>query len=154
METDYSNYSGYSTHAPVNPDMAAGLAILGLGFLFLLLLILVIFYVYMAVCLIKIARKTKTEKAWMAWIPIANIILMLQIAKKPLWWLVLFFIPGANIVFTVLVWMEISKILGHPEWLGLLMIVPVATLVIPGYLAFSDASSPITPITPPIQPAA
>lgn len=151
MGTDYSNYGGYGTEPIANP--AAGLVIVGIGLLLLLLLIVVIFYVYMAVCLVKIAHKTKTENAWLAWIPIANIILMLQIAKKPLWWLILFFIPGANIVFTVLVWMEISKMLGKPEWLGILMIVPIANLVVPGYLAFSDTSASTTPTAPPIQPA-
>src|ERR1019366_2738258 len=47
-------------------------------------------YIYGALAFQTIAKKTNTENDWLAWIPIANIILMLNIAKKPLWWIVLF----------------------------------------------------------------
>ena len=95
----------------------------------------------------KIAKKAQVENAWFAWIPILNIILMLNIAKKPLWWLILFFIPIANIVFMVLVWMEISRTLKKPEWLGILMIIPLANLIVPAYLAFSKDETPAEPIS-------
>ena len=55
-----------------------------------------------------------------------------------MWWLFMFFIPGINIVFTILVWMEIAKAVGKPEWWGILIIVPFVNLIVPGYLAFSD----------------
>lgn len=135
----------------------AGLAILG-GFMLFFLLIFVAVYIFMAICLMKIAKKTNTENAWFAWIPILNIILMVQCAKKPIWWIILFFIPFVNIVAAIMVWMAISKNVGKPEWLGILMILPVANIVIPGYLAFSDdttatpepvVSTPETPSEPP-----
>lgn len=40
-------------------------------------------YVYVALALSTIATKTNTENGWLAWIPIANLILMFNIAKKP-----------------------------------------------------------------------
>ena len=95
----------------------------------------------MAVCLMKIAKKTNTENAWFAWIPILNIILMIQCTKKPLWWIILFFIPFVNIVASIMVWMAIAKNLGKPEWLGILMLIPIANFVIPAYLAFSDSGN-------------
>src|SRR6266568_9692264 len=64
---------------------AAGLAILG-GMLFVFLIFGAVFYVYLALALQTIAKKTNTEDAWWAWIPILNALLMLNIAKKPLWW--------------------------------------------------------------------
>ncbi len=95
-------------------------------------------YIYIALALQTIANKTHTENAWLAWIPIANIILMVMIAKKPIWWILLFFIPVANIVFLVLVWMAIAEARGKPNWWGILMIIPFANLVVPGYLAWAD----------------
>jgi len=60
------------------------------------LLFFAVFYVYTALALMTIATKTNTKDGWLAWIPIANIILMLNIAKKPIWWIILFLIPPVN----------------------------------------------------------
>lgn len=109
--------------------------------LYVQLIFLVIFYVYFAYCLMVIANKTGTENAWMAWIPIANVILMLQIAEKPLWWVILAIIPCVNLAFIILsifIWMAIAEKRGKPNWWGILIIVPFANLIVPGYLAFSD----------------
>jgi len=48
-------------------------------------------YTYLDSCLQIIAGKTNTENGWLAWIPIANIYLSCKIARKPGWWLLLFF---------------------------------------------------------------
>ena len=101
-------------------------------------IIMIIFYVYMAICLMKIAQKTNTENAWFAWIPILNIVLMLMVAKKPIWWLILMLIPIVNIIIAIIVWMAIAEARGKPNWIGILMIVPFVNLIIPGYLAFSS----------------
>ena len=120
-----------------NEGAAAGLAVLG-GMLFFLLAILAVFYVYMSLALQTIAKKTNTENAWLAWIPIVNIILMLNIAKKPLWWILLFFVPLVSIVILIIVWMQIAVARNKPNWWGILLIVPVVGLIVPGYLAWSD----------------
>jgi len=85
-----------------------------------------------------IAAKTNTANAWLAWIPIANLILMLTVAKKPLWWLLLLLIPIVGLVVGIMVWMAIAEARGKPNWWGILMLVPVANFVVPGYLAWSD----------------
>ena len=94
-------------------------------------------YVFTSFCLHTIARKTNTEHAWLAWIPIANLYLVCRIAGRPWWWLLLFFIPIVNIVVGVIVWMGIAEARDKNKWLGILMIVPIANLVMLGYLAFS-----------------
>lgn len=48
-------------------------------------------------------------------IPFYNVIVLLQIAKKPEWWLVLFFIPIVNIVFYIIMLNGISKQFGKTE---------------------------------------
>jgi hypothetical protein len=116
---------------------AAGLALAG-AFMLVFLVFFAALYVYMALALSTIAKKTKTENPWLAWIPIANIVLMLNIAKKPIWWIILCFVPLVNIVILIMVWMAIAEARGKPNWWGILMIVPVVGLIVPGYLAWAD----------------
>lgn len=97
-----------------------------------------IIYVYFAVCIMMIANKTNTPNAWLAWIPILNVFLMLMITKKPLWWFILLLIPIVNIVIGIIVWMGIAEARGKPSWLGILMLIPGVNLVIPGILAFTE----------------
>lgn len=95
-------------------------------------------YVWIALCLYIIANKTNTANAWLAWIPVGNVILACQIASKPWWWVFLFLIPIANFVFAIIVMWKICEARNKPGWLGILMIVPIANLIVPGILAFSD----------------
>jgi len=153
MGNDFSSYGDYGAAAqPVSPNVAAaGLVFVG-GMLLFMAVIFLIIYIYMSVCLMKMAHKTNTPNAWLAWIPIINVILMLQIAKKPLWWIILFFIPLVNIVIGIMVCMAIAKALGKPEWIGILTIVPIVNIIIPGYLAFSKNEAPQTPPVAPTSP--
>jgi uncharacterized membrane protein YhaH (DUF805 family) len=79
---------------------------------------------YLAVIIVVIAGLWKTfEKAgkpgWASLIPIYNIIVMLEIAGKPLWWIILFFIPCVNFVAVILVFMAFAKAFGKSEVFGL-----------------------------------
>jgi glycerol-3-phosphate acyltransferase PlsY len=128
--------------------VGAGLAVLG-GFMFFFFLFVLAIYIFMAICLMKIAKKTNTGNAWFAWIPILNLILMIQCSKKSLWWIILFLIPFVNIIASIIIWMNIAKNLGKPEWLGILTILPLLNIVIPAYLAFSDSdTASIAPTSP------
>lgn len=95
-------------------------------------------YVYFAFSLMTIANKTGTENSWFAWVPILNIILMLQIADKPIWWIILLLIPFVNIVIAIMLWMAIAEARGFPSWWGVLLIVPFVGIIVPGYLAFAE----------------
>jgi len=108
------------------------------GMLLFILVLAAACYVYVALALSTIATKTNTENPWLAWIPIANVVLMLNIAKKPVWWIILFLIPFVSIVIAIIVWMGVAEARGKPNWWGILLIVPVAGLIVPGYLAWAD----------------
>jgi len=112
--------------------------LLGAGVFTFVLICALLGYVYHALALQTIASKTNTENAWLAWIPIANIILMLNIARKPIWWIVLFFVPLVNIVIAVLLLMGIAEARNKPNWWGILWILPLIGIIVPGYLAWSD----------------
>lgn len=113
-------------------------ALLAGGMLIFILIFAAAIYVYFALALSTIATKTNTENPWLAWIPIANVVLMVMIAKKPIWWVILFFIPIVSIVMAILVWMGIAEARGKPNWWGILLIVPIVGLAVPGYLAWAD----------------
>lgn len=97
----------------------------------------IVFYLFFSLCLQFIAIKTNTSNAWLAWIPIANFYLMCKVAKKPIWWLLCFFVPILNIIIMILLWAGIAEARNKPSWLGVLMLLPVVNLFIPAYLAFS-----------------
>ena len=84
------------------------------------------------------ANKRGIENAWLAFIPIADIYIACMIANKPAWWVVLCLIPFVNIIAGIIIWMGIAEAMGHPNWLGILWIVPIANLFLPGYLAWSN----------------
>jgi len=110
---------------------------MGAAFLFMFVILAAV-YVYIGLALQTIAKKTNTENAWWAWVPILQVILMLNIAKKPIWWIILCFIPLVNIVIGIIVWMAIAEARNKPSWWGILLIVPVVGIIVPGYLAWSD----------------
>ena len=64
------------------------------------------------------------KPGWAAVIPIYNAIVLLEIVGKPLWWIILFFIPCVNIVFLVWVTNLLSKSFGQSEGftVGLLLL--------------------------------
>lgn len=52
------------------------------------------------------------KPGWAIIVPIYNLIVMLEIAKKPVWWIAMFLIPIANIVFLIMMLDGISKNFG------------------------------------------
>jgi hypothetical protein len=77
------------------------------------------------------------KPGWGAIIPIYNIVLLLEIADRPLWWLLLFFIPCVNIVVSILVALDIARNFGKEAIFGVgLAFLPFIFYPI---LGFSDA---------------
>ena len=78
---------------------------------------LVALVVELAIILLAIAGLWKTfEKAgqpgWGSIIPIYNIILLLRIAGRPLWWVILFFIPLVNFIIGIIVPIDVARSFG------------------------------------------
>jgi len=79
--------------------------------------------VWLAVLVLTLAGLWKVfikagKPGWAAIIPIYNVIVLLEIAGKPLWWVVLFFIPLVNIVAVVIVWVEVAHRFGRSTAFG------------------------------------
>ena len=104
----------------------------------------IVVYVFVALALMTIAQKRKVENAWLAWIPIANIYLMTQIAGVPAWWTALVLLPIVPMIgslammaaFAYLWWLICEK-LGKPGWWGIVIaVVPLVNLVFLGALVW------------------
>lgn len=75
---------------------------------------MIIVYVIQIVGMWKIFEKAN-KPGWAAIIPIYNVIVMLEIVGKPLWWIILFLIPCVNIVFAIWTINLLSKSFGQSE---------------------------------------
>lgn len=114
------------------------------GFLSIILAFFLITYIYVCSCLFLIAKKTGTPARWRAWVPIANLFLMCDIASISYWWLLLILTGAVPLLgifaqagLVIFLWNRIALARGKPGWLGFLMIIPLAGFFITGYLAFS-----------------
>jgi hypothetical protein len=109
------------------------------GMMFMVQMIFAIgLYLIMGFALMTIAKKLGEENGWWGFVPILNLLLMVKLAQKEMWWVILFFIPCVNIVIMVMCWMVIAERRGKPNWMGILMIVPCVNWIVPLYIAFSD----------------
>lgn len=82
---------------------------------------------------------TKAGKpGWACIIPIYNVIVLLQIAKRPVWWFLLFLVPVVNFIIIIVVSIDVAKAFGKGAGfgLGLAFLGPIFYPV----LGFSDAA--------------
>jgi hypothetical protein len=106
------------------PFMAAIIA-LGVA---IVMLLLIAFYVYTSLAWWTIAKKLKYKKAWLAWIPIANLAMKLQIGGFHWAWVFLILIPIlgwiALFVLIIIATWKIFEKRKYPGWFSLSIIIP------------------------------
>lgn len=78
------------------------------------------------------------KPGWAAIIPIYNIIVLLQITGKPIWWLVLYFIPFVNVVVLVLVCIALARRFG--KGVGFAIGLALLPFIFYPILGFGDAT--------------
>jgi len=115
--------------------------------------------IYIAAIVFVVAGVWKTfvkagQPGWAAIIPIYNMIVMLQVAEKPLWWIILFFIPIANLIATILVSIAIAEHFGKGAGFGIgLWLLPIIFYPILGFgSAMYTGTAAAVPPAPPAQP--
>jgi len=157
LPQEFSNPDFLST-----PEAGAAFGALMGGFLVAFIVLAIIIYVYSALVLMTIAKKTNTPNAWFAWVPILNTILMYNIAKAPVWSIVLFFV-GAALLFipyigiiaslgvsAISIWWlwKIYEVRNRPGWWALFNLIQPVGMVLIGVAAWSDAKPQTTTATP------
>lgn len=136
------------TQYGVEPALIGALA--GLMVFFVILALAA--YVYMAIAMYTTAKKLKTSNAWLAWIPIGNLVLLSKMAQMH-WWpvllLLIMWIPVLNVfvgiafaVFTTWWTWKVCERRKQPGWLSLFVFVPflgnIWQFILWGILAWSD----------------
>lgn len=92
-------------------------------------------YLTLSIGLYVIARKCGHDLAWLAFIPIADLWLLIDLADFPLIAILGFFIPPINLLLFLACWWRIAENTNKPGWIGLLMAVPYVNLVAIWFLA-------------------
>jgi hypothetical protein len=111
---------------------SSGLFAMGAG----LWIVMILVWVLAIVCLWKVYVKAG-KPGWAAIVPIYNIIVLLEIVGRPLWWVILMLIPCVNIVVVIMVQIDLAKKFGKDVGFGIgLILLPIIFLPI---LAFGDA---------------
>lgn len=79
---------------------------------------LVILVIYLGIIILTVAGLWKAfvkagKPGWAAIVPIYNVIVLLEIVGKPIWWIILFLIPFVNFIMAIIVSNEVSKAFGR-----------------------------------------
>lgn len=94
-----------------NSDAGMVALIAGLGiYLFVVLAIAIV----MVIAQWKIYSKAD-KPGWACIVPIYNMVVLLEIVGKPTWWVLLYLIPGVNVVIAIWVTNLLSKSFGQSE---------------------------------------
>lgn len=136
-----------TANSAYGPEMVAGLmAMFGV-----LLLVGLVFYIYFALTMMKTADRLKEKNSWLAWIPIANLVLLARMAKMPAWPVLLIIgsiIPFIGIIFSLafmvftVVWTwKVCERRNRDGWWAVLTVIPIVgmfwTPIMWGILAWS-----------------
>jgi hypothetical protein len=117
-----------------NAVSGAAAAGLGIGTMFISLLC----YIFYGYCMYKIFKKAGRQDAWAAFIPIYNLIVLLEIVKKPIWWIILFCIPLVNIYACWVVYDRLAKGFSKETPLYTILILFLGFIFIPVLALGSD----------------
>ena len=128
-------YSSYDYGYTAGQDAVIGA--MGMFFVIFYLFVFAI-SIFQIVCVWKVYKKAG-KGGWEAIIPIYNNIVLLEITDLPLWYIVLSFIPIANIYFVVKVSLELARKFNKSSGFGVgLFLVPVVFYAI---LAFEKENT-------------
>lgn len=80
----------------------------------LLQAIMAMLYVYLVLVLIMIAGMWAAyakagQPGWAVLIPIYNLVVMLEIAEKPIWWIILLLIPFVNLIVGIMLYAAFAE---------------------------------------------
>lgn len=114
-------------------DTAVGLG-LGIGMFFFLFLA---GFVVLMIASLWVVFSKAGQPGWASIVPIYNLIVLLQIAGKPTWWVLLMMIPIANLVIAIILTMAVAKNFGKSDGFGIgLLLLP---MIFYPMLAWGDA---------------
>ena len=106
-------------------------------------------YIYKSIVFMKIAKRLRYRNAWLAWIPVADVAMMLQLGGFHWAWIFLILIPifgwiALCALFIIATW-RIFEECDFPGWFSLSLIIPkigiVLYFVVLGLIAWGSQST-------------
>ena len=135
MLTILQSYDSYSYESSSSAS-ALG-AIFGIGMMFFYLAL----YLFLGFCLMKIFKKAGRDDAWAGFIPIYNIIVLLDIVKKPWYWLFIAFIPFVGgLILMYIIGDRLAKVFGKGDSSVMWGIITALTGGLVTYIVFAFGS--------------
>src|SRR5271168_1491484 len=64
------------------------------------------------------------EPGWAAIVPIYNLVVLMKVAGKPVWWFILLFVPCVNIVILIMTGISLAANFGRSALFGLGLVLP------------------------------
>jgi hypothetical protein len=110
----------------------AAAAGLGIGFTIVYLVILVL----MIAGMWKVFEKAG-EPGWAAIVPIYNVVVLLKICGRPLWWIILFFVPFVSFIMWFVICFDVAKRFGKGA--GFAIGLAILSFIFFPMLAWGDA---------------
>ncbi len=99
---------------------------------------LVLLYFLLSYCGMLICQKAGHSPGGLIWVPVLQIVPLLKAAGMSAWWILLWLVPGINIVAIAFWCAKICKGRGKSAWLGIFLFLPATNLFTFLYLAFAD----------------
>ncbi|MCL2881959.1 MAG: DUF5684 domain-containing protein [Coriobacteriia bacterium] len=130
------------------PVTSSGSLVAGLWVGLMFFYVFIIFFAIAEMALLYVSYWFLFQKAgrkpWPAVIPILNQLMLLDIAGKPWWWIFMFYIPVANIVFEIMLYIDLARAFGKSGgWAAGLLLLPYVFFPI---LAFSKNITYLRPV--------
>ena len=114
--------------------------------------------IYLAIIILMIVGMWKVfskagQPGWASIIPIYNVIVLLQIAGKPIWWIILCLIPIVNFVVAILVYIALANNFGKGGGFAAgLLFLPFVFFPILGFGSAQYQGSGAAPAPAPVAP--
>jgi len=102
--------------------------------------IVVLMYLFFSYCAMLICQKAGAPPGGLIWVPFLQLIPLLKAAQMPLGWIILFLIPGLNIIAHIVWSLKIASARGKTALTGLCLILPVTSFFAFLYLALSNGA--------------
>lgn len=130
-------------------EEALGVAV---GIMIIYTVFILAFAVLMIISLWKIFVKAG-KPGWAAIVPIYNYIVWCEIVGRPVWWVILLLIPCVNIVFSIILCIDLAKSFGKDAGYGIgLALLSIIFFPMLGFGKAQYIGPSVAPQSPPYQP--
>jgi len=104
------------------------------GMIFIAVFLGIAVYIYAALAWQEIAKRQNYKYSWFAWVPVLNIVMILELGRIPWGWIFLIFIPifgwiALGVLGIISIWRIFEKE-NYPGWFSLSTIIPKVGMIL------------------------